>query len=123
MYLRTIKLHHFTAYFLSPHNSVGGDIVMQSFVGGWMHPSVALCLVDTIQTTVFAGSLFKLHMHIVDDERRNPIDFGSWGQRSRSTLTLCCIKPCGCDTDYSFCPITFKLHMQAMDNERRNSID
>ena len=31
---------------------------------------------------------FKLHMHIVDDERRNPINFGSRGQRSGSTLAL-----------------------------------
>ena len=28
---------------------------------------------------------FKLHMQVVDD----PIDFGSWGQRSRSTLPSC----------------------------------
>ena len=32
---------------------------------------------------------FKLHMHIHHDERRNPIGFGSQGQRSRSTLALC----------------------------------
>ena len=53
---------------------------------------------------------FKLHMQVVDDERRNPTDYGSRGQRSRSTLALC-IRPCGHDSDYSFCPITFKLHM------------
>ena len=50
---------------------------------------------------------FKLHMQVVDDERRNPIDCGSRGQRSRSTLDLC-IRPCGHDSDYSFCPITFQ---------------
>ena len=27
-------------------------------------------------------------MHIRNDERRSPIDFWSWGQRSRSTLAL-----------------------------------
>ena len=32
---------------------------------------------------------FKLHMEVVDNERRNPIDCGSRGQRSRSTLALC----------------------------------
>ena len=32
---------------------------------------------------------FKLHMSVVDDEKRNPIDFGSQGQRSRSSLVLC----------------------------------
>ena len=32
---------------------------------------------------------FRLHMSVVDDERRNPIDFGSWGHRSRSSLALC----------------------------------
>ena len=41
---------------------------------------------------------------------------------SISTLALC-IKPCGHDTDYSFCRITFKLHMQVVDDERRNPID
>ena len=63
---------------------------------------------------------FKLHMHIVDEERRNPIDFRSRGQRSRSSLY---IKSRGQDTDYTFCQITFKLHMQVMDDERRNPID
>ena len=50
---------------LSPRNSVGGDIVMRPFVCGWASPcvrarvrlSVALCPVDTMQTTVFAQLL------------------------------------------------------------------
>ena len=37
----------------------------------------------------FCPITFKLHMHIHHDVKRNPIDFGSWGQRSRSTLALC----------------------------------
>ena len=37
----------------------------------------------------FCPITFKLHMWVVDDERRNPIDLGSRGQRSRSTLALC----------------------------------
>ena len=67
------------------------------------------------------------------DERRNTIDFGSRGQRSRSTLALCTkvkvnfgtlyIKPYGHDSDYSFCPITFKLHMHIHHDEKRNPID
>ena len=47
--------------FLSPPNSVGGDIVMRPFVGGlvseWVRAclsvSITLYLVDTIATTVF----------------------------------------------------------------------
>ena len=70
----------------------------------------------------FCPITIKLHMQVVDDERRNPIDFGSGGQRSRSTLALC-IKPAWHDTDYSCCQITFKLHMQVVDVERRNPID
>ena len=70
----------------------------------------------------FCPITFILHMHIVDDERRNPIYLGSQGQRSRSTLALC-IKPCGHDTDYSFTPFTFKLHMSVVDDEKRNPID
>ena len=37
---------------------------------------------------------FKLHMHIPQDERRNPIDFGSRGQRSRSTLARSTLALC-----------------------------
>ena len=61
-------------------------------------------------------------MLVVDDERRNPIDFRSWGHRSRSTLALCIIH-CGHYTDYSFSPITFRLHMYVVEDERRNLID
>ena len=37
----------------------------------------------------FCPIAFKLHMQVVDDERRNPIDSGLQGQRSRSTFGLC----------------------------------
>ena len=37
----------------------------------------------------FCPITFELNMNICHDERRNPIDFGSRGQRSRSTLALC----------------------------------
>ena len=80
--------------------------------------SVTLYLVDTIATTVFDQSLsnlrkvkvnfgtlcirpcghdtdyrfspitFRLHMQVLDDERRNHIDFRSRSQRSMSTLAL-----------------------------------
>ena len=74
----------------------------------------------------FCSITFKLHMHIHHDEKRNPIDFGSRGQRSRSTLALfgtLCIRPCGHNSDFSFCSITFKLHMHIHHDERRNPID
>ena len=41
---------------------------------------------------------------------------------SRSTLAFLCIKPCGQDTDFTFCPIIFKLHFH-LDNERRYPTD
>ena len=37
----------------------------------------------------FWSITFKLHMKVVDDEKRDPIDFGSRDQRSKSTLALC----------------------------------
>ena len=37
----------------------------------------------------FCQITFKLIMYIVDGERRNPIDFGSQSQKSRSNLALC----------------------------------
>ena len=87
--------------------------------------TLCINLVGTIQTTVLVQSVSN-----VDDERRNPIDFGYCSSRSRSTFELC-LKPYGFDTGYSFSPcskvsvgiclvstiqttvflINFKLHM------------
>ena len=61
-------------------------------------------------------------MQVVDDERRNPIVLGQ-GSKVKVNLSTLCIKPCGHDTDYSYCQITFKLYMQVVDDERRNPID
>ena len=85
-----------------------------------MRASVALCLVGTIQITVFARSLSNFTCTLLMMRGGTLLIFG---QRSRSTLALGCIKPCGQDPDYSFWPITFKLHMQVVDDERRNPID
>ena len=104
---------HNTDYSLSPINAC-------------MRPSVTLCLLDTIQTAVFAQSLSNL-THIVtymDNERRNPIDLELRGQRSRSTLAH--FGPCGHNTDYSLSPITFKLLKDVstiVDDEKRKPID
>ena len=106
---------------------------MRPFVGGWVSERVRVWVSECVRPSCFAlWARYRLqflpdhiqtsHAH-VDDERRNPIDFESRGQRSRSTLALCCIKPCGQDTDNSFCTITFKLLMQVVDDERRNPID
>ena len=65
--------------YYSPPNSIGGDIVMLPFLCGWVS--------------------------------------------GRVRVSVCCMLPCGHNTDYSFCPITFKLQMQVVDDERRNSID
>ena len=77
--------------FRGPHNTVLGDI-MQPFVGGWVsewvRTSVRLALPCGQDTHYrFCPITFKLHMQVVDDEMRVPIDFGSQGQRS--TLALC----------------------------------
>ena len=83
--------------FLSPRNSVGGDIVTRPFVGGWVSEWVGSWVRAWVRPTLPCGHdsdysfwpiTFKLHIHICHDERRNPIDHGSRGQRSRSTLAL-----------------------------------
>ena len=53
-----------------------------------------LCIRHCGQDTVYSlcPIAFTLHMYVVGDQWRNPIDFGSRGQRSRSTLALC-IRP------------------------------
>ena len=76
--------------------------------------SVILYLVDTVLAS-FCPIAFKLHMQVVDDKRKNSIDFGSRGQGH-----LWCIKPCGHDNDYNFSQIAFKLYVE---DERRNPID
>ena len=62
----------------------------------------------------------KLHMKVVDGEKRNSIDLGhgikGQGQLWHSAYwTLWAW--------YSFCKITFKLHRQVVEDERRNPID
>ena len=48
-------------------------------------------------------------MQVVDDERRNLIDFGSWGQRSRSTFALCVLNLVGTiqTTDFGRSPSNY----------------
>ena len=92
---------------------------VREWLGEWVRQALP-CGNDSDYS--FCPITFKLHMHIYHDERRNPVDFGSRGQRSRSTLALC-IRPCGHNSDYSFCTITFKLHMHIHHDERSNPID
>ena len=40
-----------------------------------------------------------------------PYWFWVTGSKVRVNFGTLCIRPCGHDTDYSFCPITLKLHM------------
>ena len=56
---------------------------------GQLWHSMYKYLVGTIATTVFAQSLTNFTCTVLDDERRNPIDYGSRvPYRSRSTLAL-----------------------------------
>ena len=71
---------------------------------------IKLCGHDT--DCSFCPIIFKLHEQVVDNERRNPIDFGSWGQMSRSTLTLCLHNFVGTMQTAVFSPISFILHME-----------
>ena len=59
-------------------------------------------------------------MYVVNEERRNPIDFWS---KVKVILGTLCIKPFGHNTDYNFSPITLKLFMEIVDDERRSLID
>ena len=61
-----------------PPNSVGRDMFVCGWTSGCVHMSVrpscfALCAQYRLQ---FLPHHFKLHMKVVDDERKNPIDFG-----------------------------------------------
>ena len=115
-------------------NRVGGDIVTRPFVGGWVSEwvgswvrgwvrgSVTLYLVDTIPSTVFAQSISTSHAHLPWWEEE-PYRFWVTGSKVKVNFRTLYIKPCGHDSDYSFCPITFKLRMHICHDERRNPID
>ena len=112
---------------LFPRNSVEGDIVTRPFVGGWVSGwvracvcvSVTLYLVGMIATTVFAQSLSLqfLPNHFQTSHvgcgwwEEEPCWFWVTGSKVKVNSGTLCIRPCGHDSDYSFCPITFKLHM------------
>ena len=58
-------------------------------MGASVRPSVRRALPCGHDTDYsFCPITFILHMHIVDVERRNPIDLGLQGIRSRATLAL-----------------------------------
>ena len=109
-----------------------GDIVtrrswvvgwVSGFVSAWVRPTLP-CGHDSDYS--FCPITFKLHMHSYHDERRNPIDeepYWFWVTGSKVKVGTLCIRPCGHNSDYSFCPITFKLHMHIHHVERRNPID
>ena len=85
---------------LSPCNSIGGDIVTQPFVEGWVREcvrawvgvSVTLCLVDMIATTVFAQSLpnFTCKLWMMREE---PYWFWVTGSKVKVNFGTLCMRP------------------------------
>ena len=74
------------------------NAAVRGWLGEWVREWVGSCVREWVRNALpcghdsdysFCPITFKLHMHICHDERTNPIDFGSRGQRSRSTLALC----------------------------------
>ena len=94
------------------------NAAVRMWLGKWEHsfvrPSVALCLVDTIQIS-FSQITSKLHMYmqVSDDERRN---CGFWVTRSRSTLPTPLARGCR----YLRCPC-YHLHWNV--NHRSGFVD
>ena len=80
-YLRSISQTQFLSNDI-PHSPAYGDIVRPSV------RCVLPCGHDTDYS--FCPITFKLYRQVVDDERRNPIDFaiGSWSQRSPLPVCL-----------------------------------
>ena len=75
----------------------------------------------TIAAKVFAQSLsnFRCQLCMIGGGTLFILVRGSKVKVNVGTL---CVKPCGQDKDYSFCPITFKLHMLVVDDERKNPL-
>ena len=100
---------------------------MSEWVCACVSGSVTLYLVDTIAITVFAQSLSNFTctftmmrggtLLILGQGSKVKVNFG------KVNFGTLYIKPCGHDSDYSFCPITFKLHMHIRHDEKKNPID
>ena len=95
---------------------------VSEWVHQWVSASVALCFVDTIQTTLFARSLSNFTCKLWT-MRGGTYWFWVTGSKVKVNFCTLYIRPCGQDTDYSFSPITFKLHMSLVDDKGRNPID
>ena len=85
---------------------------VSGFVSRWVPVcvcgSVPLYLVERLQ---FLPNYFQTsHAHSPWWEE-GPYWFWFMGSKVKVNFGTLCIRPCGHDTDYSFCPITFKLHM------------
>ena len=78
---------------------------MGSWVGAWV-PHTLPC--EHGSDYSFCLITFKLHMSVVDDERRNPIDFRSTGSKVKVNCGTLCIRSCEQDSDYSFFPNHFQ---------------
>ena len=75
---------------------------------GW---SVTLYLVDTLATSVFAQSLSKFTCKFWMMRGGTLLILGH-GSKVKVNFGALCIRPCGQDTDYSFCRITFNRHIK-----------
>ena len=70
---------------------------------------------------VLSPSFQTLHrFYVIDGKRRDLIDFGPGVKVNICGTMYMYMKPCGCNTDNSFCSITFKLKLFMM---RRNPFD
>ena len=87
-----------------------------------MGGSVTLYLVDTIATTVLAQSLSNFTCTFTMMRGGTLLILGH-GSKVKVNFGTLYIKPCGHDSDYSFCPITYTLHMHIHHDKRRNPID
>ena len=113
----TKNIGHFLILFLflSPCNSVGGDIVMPPFVCGWVSEWVheSVCPSRFVLWTWYRLQFLPNHFHASHVScswwEEEPYWFWVTGSKVKVKFGTLSIKPCGHDTDYSFCPITFKL--------------
>ena len=114
----------------NPYNSVGGDIVMRSFLYGWMSEWVHEWVSQSVRCALSCGHdtdysfcpiTYKLHLHIVEDERRNTIDFES---KAKVNFGIRCIKACAW-ARYRLQLLSNHFqtsHASLVDDERMNSI-
>ena len=93
-----------------PHFALSSWSWVTGWLVEWVRGFVTLYL-WTWQRLQFLRNHFQTSLVICGWWEEEPYWFWVLGSKHKVNFGTLCIRPCGHDTDFSFCRITFKLHM------------